>query len=250
MSLATIAALIQAGTSLVLVEEASDTPPYVSLEDDMKALLTPVFGEAVYPATQYKLQPPDGQSATYELARSTPDYIEGVPVMQTDIYVVRIRSTHHLGFGALSTQVAAVLAAIGASTLPVTVTDRSFDFDEKNENYVYSLEVTFLTPATSAGAGSLPSALLYPIFDAGDESITDNKVQQVVDRHTGLVIFDAAGNIETIRAEVRAVLLGYTLTPEAEHWAHQFNRGDKVESRGVLSVWREIYRDRYYIGQT
>lgn len=184
---------------------------------------------------------PTHPSIVYSLVSSQPGVFEGFTVSHTDTFVLNLRGTD---YDALITLVGTITTALASAN--VDITDRMDEFDAEEGLYRIHLELNYTYIAASSQ--SLPAAYVYPIARVGDPNRLDNQTSQRVRAEYGILIVTASNNIVALQAELQAALVGWQQS--AAHHEMEYSSGASVEGVGSLKMWREVYRDAYYMNQS
>ena len=202
------------------------------------SLLSGLVGNRMYP-----LQLPEAPthpSIVYQMVSSTPGVFEGYDVTHTDTFILNVRGSD---YDALLTLVASIVAALAGENIEIT--DTLHDYDQRENLYRVNLEVSY--SYITAASQTLPAAYVYPVSRAGNESPFDNYTKQLVAEEFAILVVTDDGNIPALLDEVQAALLGWQ--QDAYHHEMQYGNGTAIEGVGGLEIWREIYRDAFYITQ-
>ena len=187
----------------------------------------------------YPVQLPE--AATHpSIVSSVPGVFEGFSITHTDVYVLNIRG---VDYDTLLTLVGTIVTALASSSIDVT--DRQEEFDQAEGLFKVHLELTCSTIAASAQ--TLPMAFVYPVHRYGELSVFDNFTKQLIRAEYAILLVTDNNNIPALQAEVQAALVGWQ--QDAYHHEMEYSNGASVESVGALSLWREVYRDGYYMTQ-
>jgi hypothetical protein len=207
--------------------------------DEIRNTLDNVLGNRVY---QMLLpQDPVYPNLVYRLVSSISQVDNGYHITQSDKLYLFVRDTTIDG---LEVAVAEVRTAIEASSWSIEVQDMWYDFDENQSIYVARIEVDFTIPALSSQ--TLPAATVYPVETTADRSPFGNHVRQLEQQAFAVVIISDSVEIETLRREVQAALLG----KQVHETQIQYQRGVALDGGGGLMLWQEIFTDGLYIEQT
>lgn len=180
----------------------------------------------------------------YQLVSTTQAIFEGFDVTQTDTYVLNLRGgNYETGTGNILTIRDSIISALSGENIKVT--DEMHDFDKTEKLYRINMElaVTYL----AASSQSLPAAFVYPVSRAGTPSAFDNYTRQRIDAEYAILIVTDDNNIPALQNQIQASLLGWQQS--VNHHEMEYSNGVSVEGVGGLSMWREIYRDAYYMQQ-
>lgn len=213
------------------------TPPAAS-QAALVALLQGLVGNRMYPlnAVEQVASP----SIVYQLTSSYPGSFDGYDITHTDQYVLMIRGDD---YDALLTLLPQIVTALDGQDIEIT--DMLHDFDPREQLYRVNLELSY--SYLSASSQAMPAAFVYPVSRSASESAFDNYTKQRVDMDYGILLVTSDDNIPALAAEVQAALLGWQQSPDYHEM--QYASGASVEGVGGMSVWREIYRDAFYITQ-
>jgi len=192
----------------------------------------------------YPLQLPESPthpSIVYQMVSSSPGTFEGYDVTHSDVYVLSVRGAD---YDALLTLVGTIKTALG--TAAVDITDIAHEFDQSENLYKVHMELTYTY--IRAAAQTLPAAYVYPLSRYGESSAFDNYTKQLVRADYAILLVTSSGNIVALQAELQAALLGWQQS--ASHHEMEYSSGASIEGVGGLSMWREVYRDAYYMTQS
>lgn len=210
----------------------------ISTQANLYTLLSPVVSERMYPIQLP--ENPTHPSIVYQLVSSSPAVFEGFDVTQTDLYVLNLRGED---YDALMTLYGSIVAAIAGEN--VEITDVLHDYDQTENLFRVNVELTYTYLA--AAAQDMPAAFVYPIARTGDESAYDNFTKQEVEAEYAILIVTSDNNIPALQDEIQAALLGWQQSPD--HQEIEYGTGSSIEGVGGLSMWRESYRDTFYMTQ-
>lgn len=202
------------------------------------SLLTSVVGTRMYP-----LQAPENvahPSMVYQLTSSFPAQFDGYDVLHTDQYVLMLRGQD---YSELLTIADTIVGLINGQ--PIDVTDMLHDFDERESLYRINFELSYSYIAASAQ--TLPAAFVYTTSQSASPSSFDNRIKQRVSSEYAILLVTTDDNIAVLREEVQNALLGWQQT--SGHHEMEYGAGLAIESVGGMAVWRDIYRDSFYITQ-
>ena len=198
---------------------------------------------ATVAGNMYPLQLPEQPthpSIVYQMVSSTPGVFEGYDVTHTDLFILNVR---HADYDALLVLVQAIITALSSAN--VEITDSLHDYDQSENVYRVNLEVSY--SYLTAASQSMPAAFVYPLTMGGDSSAFDNYTKQRVDADYAILIVTDDGNVVALHNEIMAALLGWQ--QGADHHEMEYSNGSAIEGVGGLEVWRDVYRDAYYIEQ-
>ncbi len=191
----------------------------------------------------YPLQLPESPthpSIVYQRVSILPGIFEGYDITQTDTFVLSLRGADYDALIALE---ASVIAAFAGENIKLT--DAIHDYDQEENLFRIHMEITYTYLA--ADAQDLPAAFVYPISRSGDPSVFDNYTKQRIEAQYAILIVTDDDNISALQDEIQASLLGWQQS--AEHGEMEYGSGVSIEGVGGLSLWRETYRDTYYMQQ-
>lgn len=216
----------------------------ISTQANLYTLLQSLVSGRMYPLQLPEV--PTHPSIVYQMVSSTPGSFEGYDITHTDIFIINVRGTD---YDALLTLTASIVAALAGEN--VEITDVLHDYDQTENLYRVNLELTY--SYVSSTGQDLPAAFVYPISRAGNESVYDNLVKQLVtEDYAILVINNTAGSpsytMTALLNEIQTALLGWQQT--ANHHEMEYGSGTSIEAVGGLEVWRESYRDAFYMTET
>jgi len=192
----------------------------------------------------YPLQLPESPthpSIVYQMVASAPGVFEGYDVTHTDVFIINVRGAD---YDSLLTLVNIIIATLSGENIEIT--DILHDYDQAENLYRINLELSY-SYITSASQ-SLPAAFVYPLARAGNDSAYDNLIKQYVSEDWAILVVTDAGDIPDLLDEIQAALLGWQQT--VAHHEMQYGSGASIEGVGGLEVWRESYRDAFYMTQT
>jgi hypothetical protein len=204
----------------------------------MYSLLAGLVGNRMYP-----LQLPENPvhpSIVYQMVSSTPGVFEGYDVTHTDTFILNVRGAD---YDALLTLVGSVVAALSGENIEIT--DILHDYDQRENLYRVNLEISY--SYITAAAQDLPAAYVYPISRTGNESLFDNFTKQMVGEEFAILVVTDNSNIPALLDEIQAALLGWQQSQY--HHEMQYGNGTAIEGVGGMQIWREIYRDAFYMTQ-
>lgn len=222
----------------VLTATAGGTVAPYATAASLYTLLASSVSNRMYPVQLP--EKPTHPSIVYSMVSSTPGVFDGFTVSRSDVFVLNLRGTD---YDALITLVGTITTALASAN--VDITDRVDEFDQEEGLYRIHLELTYTYIAASAQ--TLPAAYVYPIGRVGDENIFDNYTKQRIRAEYGVLIVTASGNIPALQAELQAALVGWQQS--SSHHEMEYSSGASVEGVGSLKMWREVYRDAYYMTQ-
>lgn len=99
-----------------------------------------------------------------------------------------------------------------------------------------------------ATSQTLPAAYVYPLSRSGDATAYDNYTKQFIRAEYAILLVTSSNNIVALQAELQAALVGWQQS--AAHHEMEYSNGASIEGVGGLSMWREVYRDGYYMTQS
>jgi hypothetical protein len=222
------AQILEAQPSGSVVPEATQAAMYTLLQGLVAGRMYPVQLPEV----------PVHPSIVYQLVSSAANSLEGYDIARTDVYVLNLRGVDYDALLALANSV--VGATVGTT---VEVTDMLHDYDQAENLFRINLELTY--SYISAASQALPVAYVYPLTRDADPSAYDNLTKQFVAEVFTILIVTADGNITALQDEVQAALLGWQQS--TAHYEIEYNNGASIEGVGSLEMWREVYRDAFYM---
>jgi len=223
----------------VLAAAPRGTVMPIATQANIYALLQATVSGRMYPL-QLPEQPTH-PSIVYQMVSSSPGVYEGYDVTHTDIFVLSVRG---YDYDALLTVQAAMVTALSGSNIDIT--DMVHEYDQPENLYKLHLELSYTYIA--AASQTLPAAFVYPLSRYGEASAFDNYTKQLIQADYAILIVTASNNIPALQAEIQAALLGWQQT--ANHHEMEYSNGNGIEGMGGLSLWRESYRDKYYMTQS
>lgn len=222
----------------VLTASAGGTVSPVATAASLYSLLASSVSNRMYPVQLP--ESPTHPSIVYSLVSSTPGVFDGFTVSHSDVFVLNLRGAD---YDALITLVGTITTALASAN--VDITDRADEFDPSENLYRIHLELTYTYIAASSQ--TLPVAYVYPIARVGDPNRLDNRTSQRIQAEYGILIVTASGNIVALQNELQAALVGWQQS--SNHHEMEYSSGASVEGVGSLKMWREVYRDAYYMNQ-
>lgn len=222
----------------VIAAQPGGTQTPVDTQANLYTLLQSTVNGRMYPIKLPEV--PAHPSIVYQMVSSAPGVFEGYDITHTDLYVLNIRG---VDYDALLTLQDSVISALSGEN--VEITDMLHDYDPTENLYRINLELTY-TYITSASQ-SLPAAYVYPLTRAADPSAYDNYTKQLVTADYAILIVTADGDIPALQNEIQAALLGWQQS--ADHHEMEYGNGAAIEGVGGLELWRETYRDAFYMTQ-
>jgi hypothetical protein len=223
----------------VLAAAPRGTVMPIATQANIYALLQGTVSGRMYPL-QLPEQPTH-PSIVYQMVSSSPGVFEGFDVTHTDVFVLSVRGYDYDAL--LSVQSAMVTALSGSN---IDITDMVHEYDQPENLYKLHLELSYTYIA--AASQTLPAAFVYPLSRYGEASAFDNYTKQLVQADYAVLIVTADNNIPALQAEIQAALLGWQQS--ANHHEMEYSNGTSIEGMGGLSMWRESYRDKYYMTQS
>ena len=224
----------------IITASPGGTQTPISTQANLYTLLQSSVSGRMYP-----LQLPESPthpSIVYQMVSSAPGVFEGYDVTHTDIFVLNVRGED---YDELLTLQSTIIAALSGEN--VEITDMLHDYDQGENLYRINLELSY-SYITSASQ-NLPAAFVYPLTRAGNESVYDNLIKQFVSEDFAILVVNAPGSptytMSDLLDEIQAALLGWQQT--ANHHEMQYSNGASIEAVGSLEVWRESYRDAFYM---
>lgn len=215
----------------------------IDTQNTLYTLLQGTVGGRMYPVQLPEV--PTHPSIVYQMVSSTPGVLEGYQVTHTDTFIANVRGPD---YDALVDIVGTITTALAGQNIEIT--DVLHDYDQSENLYRVNLELSFSYITSSSQ--SLPAAYVYPLARAGNESVYDNLIKQYVSEDFAILVTNAAGSptyaMSDLLDEIQAALLGWQQS--ANHHEMQYNNGASIEAVGSLEVWRESYRDAFYMTET
>lgn len=222
----------------VIAASTGGTQAPVATQADIYSILQGVVSGRMYP-----LQLPENPvhpSIVYQMVSSSPGVFEGYNVTHTDLFIINLRGAD---YDALLTLYGSVVTALSGEN--VEVTDVLHDYDQSENLYRINMELTYTYVVS--GSQTLPAAYVYPISRSGEPSTYDNYTKQYIAADYAILIVTADDNIPALQNEIQAALLGWQQS--AYHHEMEYSNGSSLEGVGGLSMWREVYRDAFYMTQ-
>ena len=222
----------------IISPSTGGTQTPISTQANLYTLLQSTVSGRMYP-----LQLPEAPthpSIVYQLVSSAPGVFEGYDITHTDLFVLNLRGAD---YDALLTLQASVISALSGENIEIT--DLLHDYDASENLYRINMELTY-TYVTSSSQ-DLPAAYVYPLTRAADPSVYDNYTKQLVTADYAILIVTADGNVPALQNEIQAALLGWQQS--ANHHEMEYGNGAAIEGVGGLELWRETYRDAFYMTQ-
>lgn len=223
----------------ILEAQTGGTQAPVASQAALVTLLGSTVGGRMYP-----LQLPENPATphiVYQMVSSLPGSFEGYDVTHTDLFVLNIRDED---YDNLLTLVGDVVTALDGENIEIT--DVLHDYDQRENLYRVNLEISY--SYITAADQSLPVAFVYPVSRDGQPSAYDNLTKQKVDGEYAVLVVTDGGDLSTLLDEIQAALLGWQQS--SEHHEMEYGNGSAIEGVGGLEVWRELYRDAFYMTQT
>lgn len=224
---------LRAGSTLVSTDAALAS-------QTLKGVLSSVVASVYAVEAPAAANPPD---AIYALMFSRAVEIDGDRVATVVGFAVTLRSKSYEDLMPLLAQVE---QAIAASPAAIGITDAAMDYEATRNIFAADLQVEIAIPAV--GSEGWPTLLVGAEQVSGQPSMFDNFTRQRVTRNFSFVIVSDQSDIEPLRAELQAALLGWQ-QPGADH-EFEFASGAVVAMPGGLFAWRDVYTDATYIQQT
>lgn len=220
----------------VIAAQSSGTVTPVATQANLFALLSPLVSENMYPIQlpEEPLHP----SIVAQMVSSSPGTFEGYDVTHTDLYIINVRGEDYDELLELVSGITSVLASAN-----IDITDAVHDYDQSENLFRINLELTY-TYITST-AQTLPAVFVYPLSRSGEQSTYDNFTKQLVRADYAFLIVTDDGNIPALQDELQAGLLGWQQS--TAHHEMEYSNGASIEGIGALKMWREVYRDAYYM---
>lgn len=227
----------------IIAASAGGTQTPISTQANLYTLLQSVVSGRMYP-----LQLPESPthpSLVYQLVSSSPGVFEGYDVTHTDVFVLNLRGDD---YDTLLTLQASIISALSGQNIEIT--DLLHDYDQGENLYRINFELSY-SYVTSASQ-SLPAAFVYPLSRAGNDSVYDNLIKQLVTEDFAILVVNGPSSptntMSDLLDEIQAALLGWQQS--ANHHEMQYGNGASIEGVGSLEVWRESYRDAFYMTET
>lgn len=199
--------------------------------------------QSVVSGRMYPVQAPE-QATTphlvYQLVGSEPGVLEGYDLTHTDTYVLNLRGPD---YDTLRTLYGSIVSALSGENIEIE--DASHDFDQSEGLYRINCALTYSYIAS--GTQTLPAAFVYPLSRSAGDNLYDNSTKQLVSADYAIVVITDDGTMPTLLGEIQDALLGWT--QGAEYHEMLYGSGANIEAVGDLEVWREVYRDAYYMTQ-
>lgn len=238
---AIVARLVAQCPSLAQVIQAAPggTQTPVASQAALVTLLGGLVSGRMYPLTLPET--PTHPSIVYQTVASAPGSFDGYDITHTDLFVLNVRGPDYDALVTLQNSIAAALAGEN-----IEITDILHDYDERESLYRINLEISYTY--ITAAAQTLPAAYVYPVSRTGEASAYDNYTKQLVSADYGVLVVTDAGNITALLDEIQGALLGWQ--QNASYHEMEYGNGAAIEGVGGLEVWREIYRDAFYMTQT
>jgi len=240
MDVSQIIARLQAGSptlfAQVLEAQPSGSVTPEATQAAVYSLLQGLVSGRLYPVQLPEA--PTHPSIVYQLVSSAANSFEGYDVARTDVYILNLRG---VDYDALITLQNSVISATVGTTMEIT--DILHDYDQGENLFRVNLELTY--SYLSAASQDLPAAYVYPVSREGDPSVYDNLTKQYVAQEFAILLVTADGNITALQDEVQASLLGWQQS--SAHHEIEYNNGASIEGVGSLEMWRESYRDAFYM---
>lgn len=222
----------------VVAAQTGGTQAPVTTQATLYSLLSGTVGARMYPL-QLPEQPTH-PSIVYQMVSSTPGVFEGYDVTHTDLFILNVRAAD---YDALLALYGDIVTALAGQTIEVT--DILHDYDQAENVFRLNLEIS--VSYLAATSQSLPAAYVYPLAITGSESAFDNYTRQQVAADYAVLIVTADDNLVALHDEIRDALLGWQQS--ATHGEMEYSNGAAIEGVGGMEVWRDVYRDTYYIEQ-
>jgi len=192
----------------------------------------------------YALQAPESVARpfiVFQLASSFPGAFDGYDITHTDQYVLMLRGDDYDALLVIALQLVSALDGED-----IEVTDMMHDYSPREGLYGINFELNVTRLA--AGSQNKPAAFVYPLSRSAAPSEFDNRTKQRVTGEYAILLVTSGNNIPALTDQVRAALLGWQQSQY--HHEMEYASGTSIEGVGGMSVWREIYRDSFYITQS
>jgi len=226
----------------VITAQPGGTQTPINTQANLCALLEDAFSDRMWPIQMP--ENPTHPSLVYQLVSSSPGVFEGYDVTHTDLFVLNMRGTDYDALVTLQNTVIGLLA--GES---IEITDMLHDYDQAENLYRINLELTYSYITSDSQA--FPAAFVYPISRSGEPSVYDNYTKQLVSQDFGILVVNGPSSptytMSALLNEIQAALLGWQ--QGADHHEMEYGSGSSIEGVGGLEVWREVYRDAFYMTQ-
>ncbi|MCG8004698.1 MAG: hypothetical protein JAY88_14760 [Candidatus Thiodiazotropha lotti] len=238
-----VALLSTNAPSLEQVIEATPGVKALSVDTvvELMAVLDPALSGQVFNLVLE--QDPVYPNLVFQLVSSQPQSVDGFHLYQADTYHLYIRDRE---LNSLRAVVAQVRSDMEASSWAIDVEDMLYDYDDEQSAYRANIEITFTVLAMPGQ--TLPAAIVYPVNTSAGESRLVNRVHQREEQAFSVMLVDTASNMEPIRREVQAALLGKQVS--AQHEPIEYRQGAALDGGGPLSLWHELYKDALYIAES
>jgi hypothetical protein len=223
----------------VLAPSTGGTVTPISTQENLYTLLSGVASGGMW-ALQLP-ENPTHPSLVYQMVGSIPGIFEGYHITQTDTFVLNLRGE---SYSVLRGLVDDIITALAGQNIEIT--DMIHDFDQAEELYRVNLELEYTY--LSAAAQTMPVAFVYPLSRAAvGPSAYDNFTKQAIEEDFAILLVTDAGDIPALQDEVQAALLGWQQS--SAHHEVEYSSGSAIEGAGGLELWRETYRDIFYMTQ-
>lgn len=222
----------------VITANTGGTQVPISTQANLYTLLQSLVSARMYPL-QLPEQPTH-PSIVYQMVSSSPGVFEGYDITHTDLFIINVRGDD---YDELLTLVGSITAAMAGENIEVT--DILHDYDQGENLYRVNLELSYSYIA--AASQSMPVAYVYPLSRAGEPSVYDNFTKQEVGEDYAILIVTADGDVPALQDEIQAALVGWQQT--VNHHEMEYGNGASIEGVGGLELWRESYRDAFYMTQ-
>ena len=211
----------------------------IASQASLYSLLNARVGGRMYPVQAPELV--THPSAVYQLVASAPGVFEGFDVSYTDLFVLQVRGPD---YDALITIVNNMISDLSGETIEVT--DMSHDYDQEENLYRIGVEISY--SYLTAAAQTKPAAYVYPVTRTGEASVYDNYTKQLINGEYAILVITDNGDIPDLLNEIQAALLGWQRG--VEYHEMEYSSGASIEGVGGMEMWRETYRDAYYLTQS
>lgn len=210
---------------------------------ELVTALSATFSARIYPLTLP--EQPVHPSAVYQLVSTPRIQLEGIDIAQRHIYVLSVRTDT---LAELITKVDATRTALAAAAWSIEISDQTAGYDEKQQNYRCDLELIFSYASFAQAAADLPAVLIYEGANSADENSLDNCVKQRVSTEFSFVIATTGSDMDALRTELQAALLGYQSVATEEDL--KYRSGGRIPTTGKLSIWQDFYFYHHWIKET
>ena len=222
----------------ILTPSTGGTQTPISTQANLYTLLASLVSNRMYPVELP--EEPTHPSIVYQMVSSAPGVFEGFHVTHTDIFIINVRGED---YDVLIALVNSIISALSGENIEIT--DILHDYDQSENLYRINLELTY-SYITSASQ-LMPVAYVYPLSRAGNTSVYDNYTKQLVTADYAVLIVTDDGNVPALQNEIQAALVGWQQS--ADYHEMEYGNGASIEGVGGLEMWREAYRDAFYMTQ-